>query len=112
MKNNVLKVQGGNVLLNGVVVNKITDFQIGTASEVGTAECCLTFDIPVRNMEFSNVVFSEAGEKISCSIKKEEILEDFSTEELVRELEKRGAANIYRTDDRNLFVFTGNFCTD
>jgi len=112
MTNNVLKVQGGNVLLNGVAVNKITDFQIGTTAEIGTAECCLTFDIPVKNMEFSNVVFSETGEKNSCSVKKEELLEDFSTEELVRELEKRGAADIHRTDDRNQFFFTGNFCTD
>jgi len=46
------------------------------------------------------------------AIPKEELLEDFSTEELVRELEKRGAANIHRTDDKNLFVFTGNFYTD
>ncbi len=59
----------------------------------------------------SEKLSSTFGEEIPEPIAKEEILEDFSTEELVRELEKRGAANIYRTDDRNLFVFTGNFCT-
>ncbi len=54
----------------------------------------------------------ETGTELSCPVRKEELLEDFSTEELVRELEKRGAANIHRTDDKNLFVFIGNFYTD
>lgn len=51
-------------------------------------------------------------ELVDQSMTKEEILEDFSTEELVKEIVKRGAANIHRTDDKCLFAFTGNFCTD
>ena len=54
----------------------------------------------------------DLSEELTEPPTKEELLEDFSTEELVRELEKRGAANIHRTDDKNLFVFTGNFYTD
>ena len=62
-------------------------------------------------LDFDSARYIEAGIELSCPMQKEELLEDFSTEELVRELEKRGAANIHRTDDKNLFVFTGNFCT-
>ncbi len=54
----------------------------------------------------------DLSEELTEPPTKEELLEDFSNEELVRELEKRGAANIHRTDDKNLFVFTGNFYAD
>ncbi|MBE6877335.1 MAG: hypothetical protein E7496_11575 [Ruminococcus sp.] len=63
-------------------------------------------------LDFGSAGYIEAGIELSCPMQKEELLEDFSTEELVRELEKRGSANIHRTDDRKLFTFTGNFYTD
>lgn len=65
-----------------------------------------------RKLENITHTTLEAEIELSCPVQKEELLEDFSNEELVRELEKRGAANIHRTDDKNLFVFTGNFYTD
>ena len=63
-------------------------------------------------LDFIENFSDDLSEELTEPPTKEELLEDFSNEELVRELEKRGAANIHRTDDKNLFVFTGNFYTD
>ena len=71
-----------------------------------------TSEITLDGKKLLEAVKSFLSEEASEPVPKEEILEDFSTEELVKEIVKRGAANIHRTDDKCLFAFTGNFYTD
>jgi|GEM_PF-5545228 len=58
MENN-LKIEDGKIILNGEQVKKVTAFRAETLySENGTVSVSLTFEVPFRNLDFSNINFN------------------------------------------------------
>lgn len=102
MNNNTLKINGRSVILNGVPVNCVTDYQIGTDVDNYVLNCCISFDIYPQNLEFS----SEPSEEPSQKETEEISLETSSTADLLSELKNRKAIHVeYDCLNEESFIF-------